>query len=481
MAIDFVATSKTTTREGIIRFRYDLSGRFVALADVVAIVGSSLLCGFAYDTLRSGNSTVFADSAALGALFAVLFVLLMQQRGFYRPIELLRPLRQVSNALAVWLVVTGFLTLIGFALKTGQLVSRATTISFVVVAFAVVMASRVYWHAFIRRALDHGKFATRRVAVISEYSGVDLSRMTQRLAPFGLSVAASVRLPVDQTNPWGSIEGVLDQAVTAIRGSQIQEIIVALDSNRLDIAERVFARLRILPLPIKFMLDGRLGDLVLRPIERFGQELVAVEVHRAPMSEGERVAKRAMDVAVAGAGLLLISPLLIMTAIAIRLDSPGPILFRQARNGFNNQPFRILKFRSMRVLEDGEVVRQASRRDDRVTAVGRWIRKLSIDELPQLWNVLRGEMSIVGPRPHAMAHDEHYERLIGDYPYRQHVKPGLTGWAQVNGSRGETPTTESMAERIKLDLWYVENASIWLDIRIIVRTFGTLLNIKHTY
>jgi putative colanic acid biosynthesis UDP-glucose lipid carrier transferase len=116
-----------------------------------------------------------------------------------------------------------------------------------------------------------------------------------------------------------------------------------------------------------------------------------------------------------------------------------------------------------------------------VTAVGRLIRRLSIDELPQLWNVLRGEMSIVGPRPHALAHDEHFEKLIGDYPYRQHVKPGLTGWAQVNGSRGETPTTDSMVERVRLDIWYVENSSVWLDMRIIARTFTTLLNVKHTY
>lgn len=480
MAIHFVAASETVRDRGI-WFRYDLLGRFVASVDVAIIVGTSLVCGLVYDTLRGGGSRVFADAGALGALFAVLFVLLMQQRGLYRPIELLRPLRQASKALTVWLVVSGFLTLIGFALKSGHLLSRATTISSVVVAFGIVMASRFYWHGFIRRALEHGHFATRRVAVLSDFSGLDLSGMTQRLAPFGLSVTASVQLPVDDAAGGEQVDVVLDQAVAALRGSQIQEIVVALDSGRLDLAERVFARLRILPLPIKFMLDGRMSSLVLRPIERFGQDMVTVEVHRAPMSDGERAAKRVVDVAIAASGLLLIAPLLVMVAIAIRLESPGPVLFLQARNGFNNRPFRILKFRSMRVMEDGEVVRQASRADDRVTAVGRWIRKLSIDELPQLWNVLRGEMSIVGPRPHALAHDEHYERLIGDYPYRQQVKPGLTGWAQVNGSRGETPTTQSMAERIKLDLWYVENASIWLDIRIIARTFAVLFNIRHTY
>ncbi|BCB21242.1 undecaprenyl-phosphate glucose phosphotransferase [Bosea sp. ANAM02] len=480
MASDFVA-AREASREGGIRFRYDLSGRFVALVDVAAIVGASLACGLVYDALGSGNSSVLAMSGAIGALFAALFVLLMQQRGFYRPTELLQPLRQISNALVIWLAVTGFLTLIGFALKTGHLISRATTISFVVIAFCVVVASRFYWQGFISRALAHGQFATRRVAIVSDCPATDLSWTIQRLAPFGFSVAANVQLPAGREASHGEVDTVLDQAIAALRGSQIQEIVVLLDSRRFDLVERVLARLRILPLPIKLMLDGRLGELVLRRVERFGSDIVTVEIHRAPMSEGERAAKRCVDIVIAVSGLLLLAPLLVMTAAIIRLSGPGPILFKQMRNGFNNQPFKILKFRSMRVLEDGAVVRQASRRDDRVTAVGRWLRRLSIDELPQLWNVLRGEMSIVGPRPHAMAHDEHYERLIGDYPYRQQVKPGLTGWAQVNGSRGETPTTESMAERVKLDLWYVENASVWLDIRIIVRTFGTICNIKHTY
>ena len=151
----------------------------------------------------------------------------------------------------------------------------------------------------------------------------------------------------------------------------------------------------------------------------------------------------------------------------------GPILFKQTRNGFNNRPFKILKFRSMRVMENGQFVRQASRGDDRVTRVGRWIRKLSVDELPQLWNVLRGEMSIVGPRPHAMAHDEHYERLIGDYPYRQHVKPGLTGWAQVRHSYGAS--VEDALQKLQYDLFYIKHLSIAFDLFVALETFKTVL------
>jgi exopolysaccharide biosynthesis polyprenyl glycosylphosphotransferase len=161
---------------------------------------------------------------------------------------------------------------------------------------------------------------------------------------------------------------------------------------------------------------------------------------------------------------------MLMTAILIKCTSTGPVLFRQTRNGFNGRAFKIYKFRTMRVLEDGPIILQARRNDPRVTPVGRWLRKTSIDELPQLLNVLLGDMSLVGPRPHAAAHNSEYEQVISNYAFRQHVKPGITGWAQVNGYRGETLTVNMMKSRVDLDLWYINNWSIWLDAKIILRT-----------
>jgi lipopolysaccharide/colanic/teichoic acid biosynthesis glycosyltransferase len=146
------------------------------------------------------------------------------------------------------------------------------------------------------------------------------------------------------------------------------------------------------------------------------------------------------------------------------------VLFRQTRKGLNGRTFRIYKFRTMRVLEDGAVVRQATRGDARVTRIGRILRSTSLDELPQLLNVLSGEMALVGPRPHALAHDEFYSREISGYDQRFRVKPGITGWAQVNGARGETPTLDHMRRRIELDLWYVQHKSIALDLTILART-----------
>jgi exopolysaccharide biosynthesis polyprenyl glycosylphosphotransferase len=186
-------------------------------------------------------------------------------------------------------------------------------------------------------------------------------------------------------------------------------------------------------------------------------------------------ASRVLDITGAALGLLVLAPLLVLVALMIALDSPGPVLFRQTRKGLNGRTFRIYKFRTMRVLEDGPVVRQATRDDARVTRVGRILRATSLDELPQLLNVLSGEMALVGPRPHALAHDEYYSREISSYDQRFRVKPGITGWAQVNGARGETPTLDHMRRRIELDLYYVQHKSFALDLPILARTVITEL------
>ena len=170
-----------------------------------------------------------------------------------------------------------------------------------------------------------------------------------------------------------------------------------------------------------------------------------------------------------------------MTAIAIKLDSPGPVIFRQRRSGFNGREFQIMKFRTMSVLEDGEAVVQAKRNDNRVTRVGNWLRRTSIDELPQLFNVLQGNMSVIGPRPHALAHDSAFGELVADYAYRHHVKPGITGWAQVNGFRGQTNTVADIEKRLELDLWYIDNWSFALDFKIALMTVIEITKGRNAY
>jgi lipopolysaccharide/colanic/teichoic acid biosynthesis glycosyltransferase len=173
--------------------------------------------------------------------------------------------------------------------------------------------------------------------------------------------------------------------------------------------------------------------------------------------------------------------MLIMAAIGIKLESAGPLIFKQRRRGFNGREFTIYKLRTMTVLEDGPHIRQAERNDRRVTRVGSVLRRTSIDELPQLLNVLMGDMSLVGPRPHAVAHDDQYLMCIANYAFRNHVKPGLTGWAQVNGLRGETAQIELMKRRVEHDVWYINNWSLWFDLLIIVRTCFVTVWGKNAY
>jgi len=208
---------------------------------------------------------------------------------------------------------------------------------------------------------------------------------------------------------------------------------------------------------------------------------IAIEVRREPLSRTQRLVKRLMDICLTSIFIVLLLPAFVLIAVAIKLDSPGPVLFFQTRYGLHGRPFRILKFRTMSVLEDGAVVTQARPNDSRVTRVGRILRKTSADELPQFFNVLAGQMSLVGPRPHARAHDEQYAVAIEHYEIRQYVKPGITGWAQVNGLRGETPTLEHMYRRIEHDLWYAGNASLLLDMEIMVRTLFVILNFQATF
>ncbi len=196
---------------------------------------------------------------------------------------------------------------------------------------------------------------------------------------------------------------------------------------------------------------------------------------------GRRMVKRASDLAIAGAALLLAAPIMAIVAIGVRLSSPGPIMFRQRRHGLDGKEIVVYKFRSMTCMENGTKVTQAQRNDPRVTRLGRFLRKSSLDELPQLINVLQGRMSVIGPRPHALVHNEHYRQLIAGYARRHKVKPGLSGWAQVHGCRGETKTVDDMRERVEHDLYYVRNWSLGLDLRIAFKTLLVLFRDPKAY
>ena len=231
---------------------------------------------------------------------------------------------------------------------------------------------------------------------------------------------------------------------------------------------------------IYFVPDMFITDLMQGRIDSVG-DMPVISVCETPFTGVNGMLKRISDVVLSLLILTLISPVLLIIAVAIKLTSPGPILFKQRRYGLNGEEILVCKFRSMSVCEDGDTIQQAQKNDSRVTPVGAFLRKTSLDELPQFFNVLQGDMSIVGPRPHAVAHNELYRKLIKGYMVRHKVKPGITGWAQVNGWRGETDTLEKMKSRIDYDLAYLRNWSLRLDLYIIFKTILVVLKDKHAY
>ena len=228
--------------------------------------------------------------------------------------------------------------------------------------------------------------------------------------------------------------------------------------------------LRVLSVPIYLLPDRDVAHFLGSRMVNIGTAWTA-ELKRAPLTAIEQACKRAIDLLIASVALIMLAPMMLLVAALIKIESRGPALFLQTRNGFNGRPFRMCKFRTMFVLEDGPVIRQATKTIRASPVSAGLLRRANIDELPQLLNVIAGDMSLVGPRPHASAHNSEYEKIIANYAFRHHVKPGLTGWAQVNGLRGETQTVDLMAKRVEFDLWYINNWSLWLDFIILLRTF----------
>jgi Undecaprenyl-phosphate glucose phosphotransferase len=278
------------------------------------------------------------------------------------------------------------------------------------------------------------------------------------------------------------ILGDVEALLQAAREGCVDDIVVAMPWSADRKVIETIERLKELPVNVYLGSDLVGFDLSFRPVlGSFGQ-LPVFEVVQRPIAGWSAAIKRAFDFVLALCALLLLSPLLLIVAIAIKLDTPGPVFFMQKRLGFNNRPFAIYKFRSM-YHNSAPVSRvvQTTRNDPRVTRVGRIIRATSIDELPQLLNVLDGSMSLVGPRPHALSHNEEYGAQVRGYFARHKVRPGITGWAQVNGYRGETEQLEKMVKRVEHDIYYAENWSILFDIRILIMTVFVVLFQKAAY
>jgi Undecaprenyl-phosphate glucose phosphotransferase len=455
----------------------------VVLADILLIVAAGVASSSAYHRLTDGNIGSVTPNVGMGVIVAANFAAIMTARRNYRLKRLILFAGQARETIVIWSGTYGLLAVAAFTMKISSDFSRGAVILFFASGLSLLLAWRRLVSDLISSALANGSFARKKIIIIAEQGQTALSRSLDELRRYGFNAVKTCDLSRQEVASPGiatSLRSKLAEVIQVARNESIEDIYLLVPWSRHRIIDGIIDALAVLPISIHLVPDENAARFLNYPITNIGDTWTA-GLKRAPLTRSELAAKRCFDLTLATAGLLTLVPLKLVTALLIKLDSRGPVFFRQKRNGFNGQTFDIFKFRTMHVLENGSVIKQAARDDPRVTRLGRWLRKSSIDELPQLFNVIRGEMSLVGPRPHATSHNTEYEKLIANYAFRHHVKPGLTGWAQVNGYRGETRQVEQMERRVEHDLWYINNWSPWLDLRIVLRTISAVMRLDKAY
>jgi Undecaprenyl-phosphate glucose phosphotransferase len=446
----------------------------VLMFEILSIAVASVASGAIYHLVIYGDAGPLEFHVAVGLLAAGFYVVPYLLRDEYRVQDFLDGRRSASRVFLAWNYAFLCLAMIGFLTKTTDVFSRGGLLMFYVAGLLVVLGCEALIRRVLRRAIRNGLVMVRRVMLVG--AADEIGRMAREIAAgqSGVRVVATAVLPEQSRAGDGHaardmLARSLEVAVAEARAGKADDIVILTDWARSEIIGRIVDAFSVLPVSVHLGATGVIGRFSEARVARIGRA-TALSLTDPPLGPAEAFVKRTFDILVAGAALVLLSPLLAVVAALVRLDSPGPVFFRQRRRGYNLEEFRIWKFRTMTTLDDGPTVVQARPGDARVTRIGRTLRRLNLDELPQLVNVLKGEMSIVGPRPHAVAHDLLFEKRIVAYPRRLKVKPGITGWAQINGFRGSTDTDDAMRARVDHDIYYIDNWSIWLDLYIIAMT-----------
>jgi Undecaprenyl-phosphate glucose phosphotransferase len=452
-----------------------LRGTFAAtifLTDVAFIVAMACLTGIAYHLAaygKPGNITLFLQ---VGILAASIFAVSNMYRGEYRLPNFCTFKPNGGRVIQVWNVTVICLLMVGFLAQTSVEYSRATLAGLVALRFFIVRVT-----ALARAA---GLISAQRIFLIG--TGANVNGFVNRYEPWthGINIIGCRFLtPIAATASAEARHSVLDrdfaEAVASVRSLEPDAIFLLLPWSQTETIERCAETFMTLPVEIHIGPEQILHKFEEVKLSKLGP------VTSLQLTRTEIARKRLFDLIAAAVALIALTPLLIVVAALVWLDSPGPVFFVQRRYGFNQQPFRIIKFRTMRTLDDGPVIAQATRDDPRLTRIGRFLRRWNIDEIPQLFNVLTGDMSLVGPRPHALSHDHEYQQRISLYARRHNVKPGITGWAQTHGCRGEIDTDEKMRRRLEHDLFYIDNWSLWLDLQIIFRTVLSPAGYRNAY
>lgn len=388
-----------------------------------------------------------------------------------------------TDIVTSWVTLLSILALCGYATKSFGYFEHRVLMAWAVVTPVVQWLAVVAGRNILRRHAAQPEARRKAVVVGAGPLGVKVARALMENKDRGSDFIGYFDDRADErvdSTAAGQLLGRLAALAPYVHEHGIKEVYITLPLGSqpriLQLLESVQGTTAsIFFVPDVFgisIIQGRLQDMNGIPV---------VGICETPFTGTNELVKRISDIVLASIILVLISPILIGLAIGVKLSSPGPVIFKQRRNGLDGEEIIVYKFRSMRAMDNGTVVKQAQRGDPRITPFGAFIRKTSLDELPQFINVLQGRMSIVGPRPHAVAHNEEYRKLIKAYMVRHKVKPGITGWAQVNGLRGETETIEKMQQRVEYDLEYLRNWTLGLDLQIIVRTVRVMLFDRNAY
>ena len=431
------------------------------MLDALIILSALLLCVVLFHV----ELNPYYGLAGLASVF--FFMLFAEARGLYQSWRLDPIHLEIFRVLFVWALVTCALMILAFVTKTSEIFSRRVVLTWLLLTPLFLFSLRALVRFWLHELRKRGR-NTRTLAFAGACKQARAISSKIENAPWmGFKV---VGIYDDRTESRVSTEGAtagnLDQLVESARNGEIDYIYITMPMQAemrimhlIDILADTTASVYVVPDFFVFdLLHARWFDLDGIPV---------VSVFESPFFGVDGWLKRAEDLMLGSLILLIIALPMLLIFLAVKLTTPGPGIFRQRRYGLNGEVIEVWKFRSMSVCENGDNITQAQKNDPRVTKIGAFLRRSSLDELPQFFNVLQGSMSIVGPRPHAVAHNEQYRSQIHGYMLRHKIKPGITGWAQVNGWRGETDTLEKMQKRVEFDMSYMRNWSLWWNIKII--------------
>jgi Undecaprenyl-phosphate glucose phosphotransferase len=437
-------------------------GYLAALFDFCAIVVAAAAADTLYKLATFGLLPIVEPVTEVGILIGALVIVCNIQRSEYTIRNFDDFSGHIARCFSVWNLAFFCVLALGFFTKTTDVFSRGATGVLYVVGLLTLGGARVAMVGLVGVTKRNGLLPRRRLAVVGFESELSTFLRRYDLSKSGMEIVSATAIREGETY----LGDDLALAAAMVRVLRPDDIVIAIPWTQTRIIESCVDAFLRTPAEIHLGPEAILDRYSKAEVAQLGP-ISSLNLTRRPLSVVQRIEKRIFDTTLAALALALLAPLFAIVALLIRLDGPGPIFFLQRRYGFNQEPFRIVKFRTMTAMEDDANLIAATRFDPRVTRVGAFLRRTSIDELPQLLNVLAGNMSLVGPRPHALAHDQRYDSRIDQYARRHNVKPGITGWAQVCGLRGEIASDEKMRRRVEHDLHYIDNWSLWLDVKII--------------